>query len=156
MAWGKPLNHGGNPNPATQEQRKARRKARKKVITWKDPSVGYGLTKREKPASWQDPGLFAPKFKEQLVLGAPMVTKVGLEPYKDVCYPFQPLRASYLPGDQAPVKAGSWLTYAGTVRVRERVRAARQTVDMEVPKHTFIVPGFGRCIIHDLNLVRHV
>ena len=79
---------------------------------------------------------------------------VPLEKYQTPTYPFIQLRQSYNAG-YAHVMPGMLLIYAGTVRVKERARVAGQTVDMEVPKHTFIVPNIGRCIIHDLALVKH-
>jgi len=123
---------------------------------WKDPQEQYGLARREKPARYQDPGTFTPSFKGKLVIGAPMVaaallTKIEREkPH----YPFPTLAQAY-PNQAVHVPVGMLLIYAGTVRVVERARVSRQTVDMEVPKHTFIIPNVGRCIIHDLRLVKH-
>jgi len=146
--WKQP-HSSGNPNRVTQ------RKRPKKVITWKDPQAQYGLTRRERPARYQDPGRFMPGFKAKLVIGAPMVTKVPMErvDLELKCYPFPTLRQCYRGAPTVP--AGMLLIYAGTVRVAERARVARQRVDMEVPKHTFIIPNVGRCIIHDLTLVAH-
>lgn len=97
-----------------------------------------------------------PFFKARLVIGAPMVAAQPLIKIEQESpqYPFPTLRASY-PNQAVHVPVGMLLIYAGTVRVVERARVDRQTVDIEVPKHTFIIPNVGRCIIHDLRLVKH-
>ena len=69
-------------------------------------------------------------------------------------YPFPTLKRARS-AKSASVPRGLLLIYSGTVRVRERARVAGETVDMDVPKHTFIIPNVGRCIIHDLRLVAH-
>jgi len=118
--------------------------------------VGYGLAKREKPARYRSPGTFCASYKQKLVIGAAMVATVPLIviPHEKPQYPFPTLRRAYR-REAASVPKGMFMIYAGTVRVKERARVARETVDLEVPKHTFIIPNVGRCIIHDMRLAAH-
>jgi hypothetical protein len=148
--WKQP-HTSGNPNRVAKPRRRP-----KKLITWKDPEAGYGLTRRERPAHYQSPGVFTPSFKAKLVIGAGMVARADLIKIEreQPSYPFQTLAQAYQ-NQAVTVPRGMFMIYAGTVRVRERARVAGERVDMEVPKHTFIIPNVGRCIIHDLRLVAH-
>jgi hypothetical protein len=150
MTWRQP-HSSGNPNRVTRRAKRAKR-----IIAWKDPETEYGLTRRERPARYHDPGTFMPSYKVRLVIGALMAASIDLERIdpESKSYPFPTLRGCTRKGREA-VPTGTLLIYAGTVRVVERARVARQRVDIEVPKHTFIVPNVGRCIIHDLRLVKH-
>ena len=114
------------------------------------------MAKREVPAKYRNPGTFVSSYKEKLVIGAPMVTKVNLEKIERERpnYPFPTLRR-ITSRERICVPKGMLMIYAGTVRVKERARCAGEKVDLEVPKHTFIIPHVGRCIIHDLRLVKH-
>jgi hypothetical protein len=150
MAW-RPPHSSGNPN-----RRRHASKEPKPVITWKDPDAGYGLGRREKPLRYRSPGVFTSSFKEKLTIGALMAARLPMSKIdkERPNYPFPTLREAYR-RELIVVPVGACMIYAGTVRVVERVRSNRQLVDMEVPKHTFIIPNIGRCIIHDLRLVMH-
>ena len=148
--WKQP-HTSGNPNRRAHSPKRP-----KKVIVWKDPEAQYGLARRERPARYQSPGVFMPSFKAKLVIGAGMVAKtdmVKIEREKPN-YPFPTLAQAY-PNQAVAVPRGMFMIYAGTVRVKERARVAGERVDIDVPKHTFIIPNVGRCIIHDLRLVAH-
>ena len=149
MGWKRP-HTSGNPN-----RRRVDPKADAPVITWKDPQAGYGLARREVPAKYKNPGTFTDSFRDKLKLGAMFVAKVELSEIEreEPNYPFPTLRKA-VRQELVVVAKGMSMIYAGTVRIKERARVARQQVDLEVPKHTFIIPFVGRCIIHDLRLVR--
>jgi hypothetical protein len=125
--------------------------------------VGYGLMRRQKPGRYQDPGTFTSSYKTKLVIGAPMVTKVALElvPGQQKSYPYPTMQSVSTrwvlssSRNLGTVRAGTLCIYSGTVRVKERARVAYEKVDIEVPKHTFIIPNVGRVIIHDLGLMGH-
>jgi hypothetical protein len=150
MGWRRP-HSSQNPNTRVPDP-----KDDEKVITWKDPDEEYGLAKREVPAKYRNPGTFASSFKEKLQIGAFMVAKANLEKIdrEQPNYPFPTLRR-ITKRERTCVPKGMSMIYAGTVRVKERARCAGEQVDLEVPKHTFIIPNVGRCIIHDLRLVKH-
>lgn len=133
---------------------KTRQAPKKKDITWVDPAVGYGLTKREKPARYRDPGVTALTFEAKLVVGALMVTRGRLSELHPMgSYPFPVMHGGFARGGVVlPHKV--YVIYAGAVRCTERVRVNGELADLEVPKHTFIGPT-GRFILHDLRLVKH-
>lgn len=124
-----------------------------KDVDWVEPDVGYGLATRNKPGRYKDAGVLKPTFKARLVIGASMVASSALSVRNVDGYPFPSLVSRRPAGVTVP--RGQLMIYAGTVRVKERARVRGETVDMDVPKHTFIVPGVGRVIIHDLTLVNH-
>jgi hypothetical protein len=133
-----------------------RRKRKKRVISWVDPDVGYGLAKRPKPARYRDPGVLSPAFKARLVVGALVTAKAPLTrvpPSLVESYPL-PVLVDQRPRGPVVLPAGTSLIYAGTVRVRSRARINGEWTDMQVPKHTFVAPNLGRVIIHDLSLIR--
>jgi len=149
MGWKRP-HSSKNPN-----RRAAAPKEGRRTITWKDSDEKYGLAIRERPGAYINPGSPTGSFKQTLHLGGSFTARFELsEIERDVrVYPFPTLRIARNQ-DLIVVPRGMSMIYAGTVRVTERARVARQQVDLEVPKHTFVIPFVGRCIIHDLRLVK--
>jgi hypothetical protein len=112
-----------------------------------------------RPDLYHEPPIITPELEACLVIGGSVIAKFDMQVgYKGV-YPFLPLeRYDGKSKSTAAVPAGSLLVYAGTVRCTEAMFYAEQHkhkkyANVEVLKHTFITPSFGRCIIHDFSLI---
>ena len=123
--------------------------------SFNDPQVEAGLKNGPRPVIYRPDTFISPETQKRLVNGAGFIAARDLCAGERGVYPYVPLVLSMVPPEGTVlVPRGSLLMYAGSVRSVERkwVQSALREVDVQVTKHTFITP-FGRCIIHDLNLV---
>lgn len=146
--------------------RPRRSRVRKPRIMWNDPVTGPAEVVARKAFSSKDlptaPPLYQPSreasqaVNDSLVIGGAVVTQYSMTPeteaFNRIGYPYPPL-VRWEGNTPSRVPAGSLLMYAGGVRCTERKFVNGGVLDVRVIKHTFITP-MGRCIVHDLSLLR--
>jgi len=125
------------------------------TIEWKDPQTGPISSKRAIPAPYKAPvSLKNNEIASALVTGHPVMAKFDMKISTERgVYPFAPLEKYHGDDGKAPVPKGSLLMYSGPVRVSERKVISGVPHEVRVVKHTFITP-VGRCIVHDLNVLK--
>lgn len=128
---------------------------------WNDAITGPIAALAAAPAYYREPSPIPLDVAAVLDVGGAVVAAFDLclSPDRGV-YPFAPLVRYF--GDPAnpPIKQGSLLMYTGQIRVTERrprpnagFHSNNKDLTVRVMKHTFITP-MGRCIVHDLDLLR--
>jgi len=109
------------------------------------------------PAGYKKAPNLDPAIAAQFAVGRPVLAARALILSRDRgTYDFAPLEPFYGdPVEEAHIPEGSLLVYTGEIRQQERMWINGKTRDVAAVKHTFITP-FGRCIIHDFDLIRLV
>lgn len=156
MCWVEP-----GAQKAINDSRKAARRARKRHnIMWKDAPAGTSTARLDFPSDYKEPPNLSEEASQSFTVGRAVVAMRPLTVSSDRgTYAYAPLEEFRGTGP-APIPTGSLLVYAGAVRETERKyrtdgRGIRHPCDVLVVKHTFIT-SFGRCVIHDFDLVNLV
>jgi len=138
----------GGVKPAKKERKSTL------VAVFKDPGMKDAIRNRALPAVYREPPVVSDELEAACALGSALVAKFDMQvSFERGVYPFPPLDRFYgSPGASIPVPKGSLLVYAGPVASTERKYVGGKAIDVRVYKHTFITP-YGRCIIHDFNLI---
>ena len=132
------------------------RRAKDTEIVWKDPLYAAAITKRTVPARYEPPVVLrSDEVLNALVTGHAVMTKVDMRVSDNRgTYPFAHLEHCRKdPDHPAPIPKGSLLMYAGPIRTTERKKVNGTVHIVSVVKHTFIT-SLGRCIIHNLNVLK--
>jgi hypothetical protein len=142
----------------TPNVKRLRKRPRKNDIVWVTPNAATNVALKKIPERYIDPikTPHSDAVRAKLMMFAPFITIYDMHLIPDG-YQFPVLDTGLgKQGKQIRVPAGTIIMYAGNVPAIERVRIGKETKDVDVMKHTFIVPNVGRVIIHSLDAINIV